>query len=253
MTVKVRLFAALRELAGASRVETSGKTAGEVADMLSAEHGERFAAIAAVSSFMVNGERAERTTPVAEGDEVAILPPVSGGAKGRTLWLLRHAKSSWDRPGMDDRERPLSRRGARAAASMRDFIAGEGLAPDLVLCSSSVRTRETLAGSLPALGPALEIRIEDAIYTFSGTALLERVRAVPADVGSMMVIGHNPACEELAVALASRGEALDELTTKFPTGALAEITLPDTAWDAIVEGSGELTRFVTPRSLEPEA
>jgi MoaD family protein len=79
MTVQVRLFAALRELAGASRVEVAGRTAGEVADALSSTHGERFAAIAAVSSFVVNGERAERTTPVAEGDEVAILPPVSGG------------------------------------------------------------------------------------------------------------------------------------------------------------------------------
>src|SRR5215475_11095668 len=103
MTVQVRLFAALRELAGASRVEASGKTAGEVADRLSAENGDRFAAIAAVSTFVVNGERAERSTPVAEGDEVAILPPVSGGADRRTLWLLRHAKSSWDRPGLDDR------------------------------------------------------------------------------------------------------------------------------------------------------
>jgi len=79
MTVKVRLFAALRELAGASHVEATGRTAGEIGDALSAVHGERFAAIAAVSSFVVNGERAERGTPVADGDEVAILPPVSGG------------------------------------------------------------------------------------------------------------------------------------------------------------------------------
>lgn len=77
--VRVRLFAALRELAGASEVEASGRTAGELADALSAVHGERFAKIAAVSSFVVNGERAARSTPVAEGDEVAILPPVSGG------------------------------------------------------------------------------------------------------------------------------------------------------------------------------
>jgi phosphohistidine phosphatase len=169
------------------------------------------------------------------------------------LWLLRHAKSSWDRPGMDDKERPLSRRGSRAAALMRDFVAAEAIAPDVVLCSSALRTRETLAGVLPALGPALEIRIEDAIYTFSGTALLERIRDVPAGVDSLMVIGHNPACEELAVALAARGDALDALTSKFPTGALAEITLPDVAWDEITEGSGELTRFVTPRSLEAQA
>src|SRR5437899_2935189 len=105
MTISVRLFAALRELAGASRVESSGRTAGEVADALSSAHGERFAAIAAVSTFVVNGERADRTTPVADGDEVAILPPVSGGMPMR-LWLLRHAKSSWADPGLDDRERP---------------------------------------------------------------------------------------------------------------------------------------------------
>ena len=76
MTVRVRLFAVLRELAGASEVDATGRTVDELAAALSAEHGERFAQIVAVSSFVVNGERAERGSPVAEGDEVAILPPV---------------------------------------------------------------------------------------------------------------------------------------------------------------------------------
>ena len=79
MTVNVRLFAALRELAGTGRTEAEGRTAGDVAEALGAAYGERFASIAAVSTFVVNGERAQRDTPVAEGDEVAILPPVSGG------------------------------------------------------------------------------------------------------------------------------------------------------------------------------
>ena len=78
--VKVRLFAALRELAGASEVEAEGRSAGDVVDVLSSRYGERFRQIAAVGSVVVNGERAARTTPVAEGDEVALLPPVSGGA-----------------------------------------------------------------------------------------------------------------------------------------------------------------------------
>jgi MoaD family protein len=77
--VRVRLFAALRELAGASEVEAEGRTAGEVADALSARFGERFGKIASVGSLVVNGERASRTTVVAAGDEVALLPPVSGG------------------------------------------------------------------------------------------------------------------------------------------------------------------------------
>jgi sulfur-carrier protein len=81
MTVQVRLFAALREMAGAGRAPVEGRTVGEVADAVSATHGERFAAIVAASSFVVNGERADRSTPVADGDEVAILPPMSGGAR----------------------------------------------------------------------------------------------------------------------------------------------------------------------------
>jgi MoaD family protein len=81
MTVKVRLFAALRELAGSSEVEAEGKTAGDLADALSERFGERIAQIAAVGSLVVNGERATRATAVAAGDEVALLPPVSGGAR----------------------------------------------------------------------------------------------------------------------------------------------------------------------------
>jgi len=77
--MRVRLFAALRELAGSSEVEAEGRTAGDVVDALSGRFGERFAQIAAVGSLVVNGERASRETPVASGDEVALLPPVSGG------------------------------------------------------------------------------------------------------------------------------------------------------------------------------
>ena len=77
--VRVRLFAALRELAGTGELQVSGRTVGEVVDAACLGKGERFARVAAVSSFVVNGERALRTAPVADGDEIAILPPVSGG------------------------------------------------------------------------------------------------------------------------------------------------------------------------------
>jgi MoaD family protein len=77
--VKVRLFAALREIAGDAHVDAPGRTVGEIVDTLSARYGDRFAQIAEVGSFVVNGERATRDTPIADGDEVALLPPVSGG------------------------------------------------------------------------------------------------------------------------------------------------------------------------------
>ena len=78
--MRVRLFAALREIADAGEVEAAGRDVGAIADALGERFGERFSSIVAVSSFVVNGERASRDTPIAEGDEVAILPPVSGGA-----------------------------------------------------------------------------------------------------------------------------------------------------------------------------
>jgi MoaD family protein len=81
MTIKVRLFAALREMAGSTEVEATGRTAGDLVEQLSERYGERFAKVAAVGSVVVNGERADRTTPVTEDDEVALLPPVSGGCR----------------------------------------------------------------------------------------------------------------------------------------------------------------------------
>jgi phosphohistidine phosphatase len=249
MTVDVRLFAALREIAGASHVRATGRTAGEVADELSTAHGERFKAIADVSSFVVNGERADRSTPVAEGDEVAILPPVSGGADERTLWLLRHAKSSWEDPGLDDRERPLARRGVRAAALMRTYLEAEGIRPDLVLCSTALRTRETLAAVLSALGAEVVVRTEPSLYSFDAHQVLEVLRGVDRGTGSILLVGHNPAMQDLALSLASRGERLAELAAKFPTAALAEIRFATGTWSDLDEGSGELTRFVTPREL----
>jgi MoaD family protein len=78
-TVHVRLFAALREEAGAATLDAEGVTAGEVADALAERFGERFARIASAGQLVVNGERATRDTLLADGDEVALLPPVSGG------------------------------------------------------------------------------------------------------------------------------------------------------------------------------
>ena len=77
--VRVRLFAALREQAGATHVDAEGRTVGQIVDVLGERYGSRFAQIAAVGSYVVNGERATRDTVIADGDELALLPPVSGG------------------------------------------------------------------------------------------------------------------------------------------------------------------------------
>ncbi len=161
------------------------------------------------------------------------------------LWLLRHAKSSWDDPSLADERRPLSPRGRRSAALMRDHLERADARFDLVLCSTAERARQTLEGVLSAVGdPAIEI--ESALYTFSGRALEERLRDVPTDAGRVLLVGHNPAIHELAVTLAATGDGLDRLGARYPTGALAGIELPD----GPRPGTGRLIAFVTPRELE---
>jgi phosphohistidine phosphatase len=165
------------------------------------------------------------------------------------LWLLRHAKSSWDDPGLDDEDRPLAPRGERAADRIRDRLEVEAIEPELVLCSSALRARQTLARVLTALGTALEVRIEPALYTYDAAVLLDRLHRVSPDVASVLLVGHNPAMQELAMRLADRGDRLDDLSRKYPTAGFAEITLPSGSWDAVADRSGELTRFVVPRTL----
>jgi phosphohistidine phosphatase len=166
------------------------------------------------------------------------------------LWLLRHAKSSWDDPDMEDVDRPLTPRGARAADRMRDYLDAEDIRPDLVLCSSALRTRETIARILPGLGSELTVRIEPSVYSFEADQLVDRLREVPRDVGSVMLVGHNPAMQELASLLAAEGDRLGELRKGFPTAALAELDLRVGSWRELAPGTGRLTRFIVPRELD---
>jgi len=150
---------------------------------------------------------------------------------------------------MEDLERPLAPRGARAADRMREYLDAEEIRPELVLCSSARRTRETLAWILPGLGSELTVRIEPSVYSFDADALLQRLQQLPADVGSVMLVGHNPAMQDLASLLAAGGDRLDELRGGFPTAALAELDLRVGSWRELAPGTGRLTRFIVPREL----
>ena len=165
-----------------------------------------------------------------------------------TLHLLRHAKSSW-KTGDPDHERPLSGRGRRAAKAIRRHLQEQGIEPELVLCSSARRTRETLERIESAVGAA-DVRIERELYGASSHALLDRLRALPDAVGSVMLIGHNPALEQLALQLARPGPERQQLEEKFPTAALATLEFGASNWSGLAPGTAELTGFVRPRDLE---
>jgi phosphohistidine phosphatase len=167
----------------------------------------------------------------------------------KRLYLLRHAKSSWRDRSLADRERPLAGRGRRAAKAMAAHLEAEGVRPELVLCSSARRARETLDRVQVAFGDEVDVLFEEALYGATEAGLLARLRVLPREVGSVMVIGHNPGLEELALALSSEGAELARLREKYPTAALATIDLPAERWSALERGSGALVAYARPRDL----
>jgi phosphohistidine phosphatase len=162
----------------------------------------------------------------------------------RHLYLLRHAKSSWDDAKLADRDRPLASRGKKAMKAMARHLRHEGIRPDVVLCSPAKRARQTLERVRDSLGDDAAIEVEDELYTFDADVVLRRLKKVPASVTSVMVVGHNPAMEELAALLAPAGEA----PGAFATGALASFSVP-VAWSRLRPGCAELTSFVSPKEL----
>ena len=170
----------------------------------------------------------------------------------RTLFLLRHAKSSWDDPEQRDFDRPLGARGQAAAALMGRFLKAQGLFADHLLVSSAVRTRETWERVQAKWQMPTQPLYEDAIYMATVDTLLSLVQAAPPRARSMMMIGHNPGFEDLSFKLVADGDSggLDLLDQGFKTAAFAELTFDVAGWSDIGPKSATLQRFITPRSLD---
>ena len=166
----------------------------------------------------------------------------SAMAEAKRLLLMRHAKSSWDDLALADYDRPLAPRGRKVAKLIAAHLRREQIRPSLVLCSSARRARETL----DLVAASGEIQIERELYGASAGQLLERLRRVPDEVDAVMLIGHNPAIQDLAVGLL--GGASELAARRFPTGALATLTLTG-PWRALEPRHAELAAFVTPREL----
>lgn len=167
----------------------------------------------------------------------------------RRLYLLRHAKSSWDDPEQRDFDRPLAKRGRRAATAMGKLLQRHGPQPDLVLCSPAARARETWERVAAELRTVPPIRLLRSLYMASPSRLLERIRAVEEPVETLLLVGHNPGMENLAALLSGPGsdrKALERLSAKFPTTALAGFDL-DAPWSAVGSSSGRLVEFITPK------
>ena len=169
------------------------------------------------------------------------------------LLLLRHAKSDWGNPDLEDFDRPLNARGQSAARIMSVFLCEHGLIPKKILCSTSLRTRETLARLLPDLNNEADIHLISDIYDHNETDYLNLIQAHGGGAQTLMVIGHNPATELTALELTGTGDPdlVADMDFKFPTAALAVIDFDIVDWSEVRGGTGHLHMFAKPRDLGP--
>ena len=162
----------------------------------------------------------------------------------KTLLLLRHAKSSWDNSDLPDHDRPLNHRGQKDAPRMGKMMRDKGLLPDLILCSSAVRARQTLELVNEALAFYGEIEFSDELYAFEPGAYLHAIHAIPSEKQLVMIVGHNPSIQEVLTGLT--GEYLS-----MPTAALAEIELMIEQWSQISFGMGaKLKNYWAPKEIK---
>ena len=188
---------------------------------------------------------------------MAINQPV--GNKGffradlvKVILLLRHAKSAWGEVGLPDHDRALNPRGKRAAEAMAEHLLAKAPVPDLILCSTATRARQTLAPLIERLpAPAPPIALENGLYLASEDTLLNRLQDLPESVSTVLMIGHNDGMWHLAEMLAGHGKAtlLAALREKFPTGALATLEVDLQSWADLAAGTATLKAFARPRDL----
>lgn len=167
-----------------------------------------------------------------------------------TLSLFRHAKSAWSNPALGDFDRPLAPRGTMAAPDMGRFIAGNGLEPDVILCSTARRARQTLDLALPEFETRPEVQFTDDLYLAGPAEMLKLVRRLEGSCSHAMLVGHNPGMQALALELVGKGDEtkIESLNQKFPTAALAVIDF-DCSWRDLAPGEGRLRIFIVPKAL----
>ena len=170
----------------------------------------------------------------------------------KTLYLLRHAKSSRSDDTLDDHDRPLSKRGRRAAEAIADHLARSRAKLDLVLSSTALRTHETAQPIVARLKPRRVVFDRD-LYLAPGTALLDRLRRIDESADTVLLVGHNPGLHGLALSLAASDSPvrLPSLTGKFPTGALACFRFKG-PWRRLASESARAISYVIPGDLEVE-
>jgi phosphohistidine phosphatase len=175
----------------------------------------------------------------------------------KRLLLLRHAKAVQDgKDGAGDHTRELTGRGRRDAARMGAWLHEHGFMPDLMLCSTAARTRETWSSVAEELGGNADIQFMKQLYLAPVKTIFGAILAVDDAVQTLLIVGHNPGSEDIAMLLAQPAadkeerSRLETLTDKFPTAALAILEFEVREWIAVKPQSGKLAAFVRPKDID---
>jgi len=163
----------------------------------------------------------------------------------KTLLLLRHAKAAFIQPVLDDFDRPLDPDGYKSLRNLLGLMHDAELAPQVILCSPSRRTRETLDVIRSFLPGFADVYFEEDLYLANLQRILTCLEQIPDHIENVMVIGHNPGLDQLLAWLLQKTAAASPLHT-FPTAGLAHLRVDTPSW-FLKEGLGsELVRLVTP-------
>jgi len=170
----------------------------------------------------------------------------------KTLYLLRHAKSSWGNVGLGDFERPLKERGRHAARLIGHYLAAQNHVLELVLCSEAVRARQTLKHVETGYGASLDKLYEQSLYLSSPETMLTHLHRLNDDLNKAMIIAHNPGMQDLALSLPSErnSDAWWDMDEKYPTAALTILTFEGNTWRQCMPGACTLEAYIKPRDLE---
>jgi phosphohistidine phosphatase len=172
----------------------------------------------------------------------------------KRLTLLRHAKSDWDDPVARDFDRPLNRRGEKAALLMGQFAAKRKMQFDLLIASPAVRVVQTLETFFEGYGETLDARWDRRIYLASSPTLFDVVRDLPDSADSVLMAGHNPGLEELILDLVPDdgiSPLREDVEVKFPTASIAVMDLAIDRWSKAADNVATLASFTRPRDLDP--
>ena len=169
----------------------------------------------------------------------------------KQLAIFRHAKSDWGNPGQTDFERPLNKRGRKAAKKVGRELRNRGLSFDEIVSSPAARARETVERFCLGFEHAISVRFEPTIYLASTGTLIGLINGLADEANAVMIVGHNPGFHDIVLRMTKPDEHClrERVVANFPTGAFALVDFPVDRWADVEPSTGEIRQVVFPREL----